>query len=69
MYSYGNSGNTWGIIIGIIIGAIVIFLIEKELSTGDTVYFEYELEEDSNWFFVNVDKIRGWCFAGHLKKC
>ena len=28
---YGNSGNTWGIVIGIIIGLIVVFLICREL--------------------------------------
>ena len=27
---YGNSGNFWGIIIGIIAGAIIIFLITRE---------------------------------------
>jgi uncharacterized protein YgiM (DUF1202 family) len=31
MYDYGNSGNIWGIVIGIIIGAIIIFLICREL--------------------------------------
>ena len=28
---YGNSGNIWGIVIGIIIGSIVLFLICREL--------------------------------------
>ena len=31
MYGYGNSGNSWGIVIGIIIGAIIIFIICREL--------------------------------------
>ena len=31
MYGYGNSGNIGGIIIGIIIGGIILFLICREL--------------------------------------
>ncbi|MDR0497954.1 MAG: hypothetical protein LBH42_10090 [Treponema sp.] len=30
MYDYGNSGNSWGIIIGILIAVLVVFLITRE---------------------------------------